>query len=201
MALSRKASKERTHKKLIKATLKVLLREGPADLTTGRIAEEAGVAQPTFYVHFADMDQALSEAADWVEERLNTNLREGRKNLKLGSPYETIRNAFQISVESMVKDSRLTSLFLRHRRDTSTPLGRRFRKMHERAREELLRDLKAIGMTNEMVPDLGVHAHLVVGMTLSMVEALIDKELQDPEACYDSLARMALGATAHWRAD
>jgi len=201
MALSRKASKERTRKKLVKATLKVLLKHGNADLTTGRIAEETGVAQPTFYVHFGSMDEALREAADLVEGRLNQRLRDGRKTLELGSPREIIRQAFKVSIDAMVKEAELTRLFLRHRRDPNTPLGRRFQEMYKRSREDLLRDLKAIGMTDEMVQNLKVHAHLIAGMTLTVVEGLLDKTLTDPEACYDGITRMALGATEGWSAD
>jgi AcrR family transcriptional regulator len=39
-----------------------LTSEGGRQLTTSRIAREAGVAQPTFYVHFRDLDDLLSRA-------------------------------------------------------------------------------------------------------------------------------------------
>ena len=63
---TRKASKERTRQKLVQATLKILHKQGPTALTTGRIAQAAGVAQPTFYVHFKGMDDAVGEAAEHV---------------------------------------------------------------------------------------------------------------------------------------
>ena len=147
------------------------------------------------------MDDALRAAADLVEERLNKRLRESRKTLQIGSPRETIRQAFKVSIDAMVKEAELTRLFLRHRRDPSTPLGRRFQQMYERSREDLLRDLKMIGMTDEMVQNLQVHAHLITGMTLTVAEGLLDKTLSDPEACYDGITRMALGATEGWSAD
>ena len=198
MAMSRRASKERTHRGLIKGTLQVLLERGPADLTTGRIAKAAGVAQPTFYVHFSDMSDALNQAADWVESRLDASLRESRKSITFGSPLETVRSAFKQSVEALVQEPGLSTLFLRYRRDFASPLGQRFAQMHQRAQEGLLRDLRSMGMTDEMVPDLAVHAQLLTAMTLSVVEAILDGTLKDPEPCYDSIARMAVRTSEGW---
>ena len=198
MALSRQESKERTHGRLIRGTLKVLLEDGPGSLTTGRIAKAAGVAQPTFYVHFSDMDDALNQAASWVESRLNERLRESRKSIVLGSPLETVRSAFKQSVQGMVQEPGLTTLFLRHRRDFSSPLGRRFAEIHRKAQNGLMRDLQSMGITEAMVPDLSVHAQLLTAMTLSVVEGILDETIEDPESCYDSIARMAIRATDGW---
>ena len=66
--MSRQINKERTRHRLLQAILKTIQRYGHGTLTTGRVAELAGVAQPTFYVHFRSMDQALEQVADWVAE-------------------------------------------------------------------------------------------------------------------------------------
>ncbi|MBW2585868.1 MAG: TetR/AcrR family transcriptional regulator [Deltaproteobacteria bacterium] len=59
--MSRQSNKERTRYRLLQAVLKTIQRHGHGTLTTGRVAQLAGVAQPTFYVHFRSMDQALEQ--------------------------------------------------------------------------------------------------------------------------------------------
>jgi AcrR family transcriptional regulator len=135
---TRKANKERTRHKLVQATLKILHKQGPTALTTGRIAQAAGVAQPTFYVHFKDMDEALEEAAITVGDALRARLREFRDGLQDGaSPQAATRHAFATGVEALTADRRSAELFLRHRRDVANPLGRRWRELMDGAREDL----------------------------------------------------------------
>lgn len=194
MGLTRKEKKEQTRAALVRATLDALLDLGPARLTTGKIAQRAGVAQPTFYVHFSGIEEALDAVADEVEAGLRRRLGDSRKNLVVGGPYDMIRHAFEVSVRTLLREPRLTALFLRYRRDPSTPLGRRFKAMLERNRDSLLRDLRALGMTDDMVGNLEVHAHLMTGMTLTIVEGLLDGTLTDEEACFDTLTRVTMGA-------
>lgn len=67
---SRREAKAQTQQRLIDAMLEILHESGPLALTTGRIAERAGLAQPTFYVHFPDLDRAIEMAADAAGARL-----------------------------------------------------------------------------------------------------------------------------------
>ena len=46
--MSRQINKERTRHRLLQAILRTIQRYGHGTLTTGRVAELAGVAQPTF---------------------------------------------------------------------------------------------------------------------------------------------------------
>ena len=72
--MSRQINKERTRHRLLQAVLKTIQRYGHGTLTTGRVAQLAGVAQPTFYVHFRSMDQALEQVAEWVAQELAPGL-------------------------------------------------------------------------------------------------------------------------------
>ncbi len=58
---SRQSQKQRTREGLLAAARRVLKRKGLARTTTREVAEEAGVASGTFFVHFPDVD-ALVEA-------------------------------------------------------------------------------------------------------------------------------------------
>jgi TetR/AcrR family transcriptional regulator, fatty acid biosynthesis regulator len=198
MTSSRKVSKERTRGRLIQGTLKVLYKDGPAALTTGRIAESAGVAQPTFYVHFSDMSDALQQAADIVSEKLLGRLRELRRDVQKDASADGARQAIAASVNGLLSDPRSTELFLRHRRDVGTPLGRTWRQMFDRAREELLADLRELGL-GDSVPHLEIHSELIAGMVLGVVEGVLDKRIKDKEAAIDLLAqavRASLAASA-----
>lgn len=188
MATSRKVSKERTRQRLIEATLQVLYEQGPAALTTGRIANAAGLAQPTFYVHFSDMEDALTQAAAAVEERLLTGLRDARTDLSVKSPEDTMRGIFQSTVKALLREPHMTQLYLRHRHDVDSPLGRRFKEWTERARHDLERDLRNLGLD---MPNLDAHAEAVVGMTLGVVEGLLAGRLADREQAIDALVHLA----------
>lgn len=186
---SRKASKERTRAKLIQATLKVLYKDGPSALTTGRIAEQAGVAQPTFYVHFSDMQDALTQAAEAVADKLLVRLKDYREDLGAGAPAESIRRAFGASVNALLSEPKMAELFLRHRRDVNTPLGKRWRQITQRARDDLLDDLEKMGF-DEQVSDLAIYAELIVGMTLTVTEGVLDKRIKDKDAAIDALVHV-----------
>ena len=186
---TRKANKERTRNKLIQATLKILHKQGPTALTTGRIAQAAGVAQPTFYVHFKDMDEALEEAAAVVGESIRTRLSEFRDGLEDGaSPQAALRHAFTTGVEALVADRRSAELFLRHRRDVANPLGRRWRELTDVAREDLIKDLHARGV-GKLVDDLVVLADTIIGLVLTTVESILDGRVTNRSAAMDAMLR------------
>ncbi len=186
---TRKANKERTRNKLVQATLKILHKQGPTALTTGRIAQAAGVAQPTFYVHFKDMDEALEEAAVTVGDALRTRLREFRDGLEDGaSPQAATRHAFSTGVEALTADRRTAELFLRHRRDVANPLGRRWRELMDGAREDLIADLHARGV-GKLVDDLVVLADTIIGLVLTTVESILDGRVTNRAAAMEMMLR------------
>ncbi|MCA9534738.1 MAG: TetR/AcrR family transcriptional regulator [Myxococcales bacterium] len=186
---TRKANKERTRHKLVQATLKILHKQGPTALTTGRIAQAAGVAQPTFYVHFKDMDEALEEAAVSVGESIRTRLREFRDGLEDGaSPQVATRQAFTTGVEALIADRRSAELFLRHRRDVANPLGRRWRELMDGAREDLIADLHARGV-GKQVDDLVVLADTIIGLVLTTVESILDGRVTNRAAAMEMMMR------------
>ncbi len=186
---SRKANKEKTRQKLVEATLRVLYQHGRPALTTGRIAEAAGVAQPTFYVHFRDMDDALTQAADAVAERLLRRLRDYRQDLGRTPSLEGVRGVYAASVKALLREPKMAALFLRHRRDASSPLGRRWAEITEQAREDLIADMVNIGL-GAILPSPRVYAEMIVGLALSIVEAALDERLEDLDGALDELAML-----------
>lgn len=190
---TRKAAKERTRQRLIEATLEVLHEQGRNALTTGRIAEAAGVAQPTFYVHFRDMEDALTQAAEFAGKRLLSRFKEVRSDMTLAPPTDRVRQMYAATVRGLIGEPQLAELFLRHRRDVASPLGKRWREITDRGREDLIDDFRRIGL-DQFLPDIEVYAELVVGMTFGLAEGMLDGRIEDREAALDTVTAFSQAA-------
>ena len=58
-ALSRQESKAQTRQRLIQAAHKLLLEKGLAGLTMNQITRKAGIAQPSFYNHYSNLNELI----------------------------------------------------------------------------------------------------------------------------------------------
>jgi AcrR family transcriptional regulator len=188
---TRKEAKERTRQRLIEAIVKLLHAEGPTSLTTQRIAAHAGIAQPTFYVHFRDLDAALDVAADTLGEALLGRMRAAEPAKDDRDPREAMRASARAFIDPLMADRRLAEIFLRHRRDGTSPFGKRFKKVLAASRERIELQLDARG-----IPDAPLHAALIVGMAVAAVEGLLDKRFADRDACVDALVHHTMAALA-----
>lgn len=68
-ALSRQASKEQTRQRLIQAAHKLLLEKGLAGLSMNQITRKAGIAQPSFYNHYANLNELIIDVRKRMAER------------------------------------------------------------------------------------------------------------------------------------
>lgn len=166
MSTSRKISKERTRAKLLQGTLRVLHTEGAGALTTGRIAESAGVAQPTFYVHFSGIDEALQLAATAVSDRWLVSVHAARQGVDRSSGVRpSIHGIIASYVDTLLEDPKGAELFLRHRRDATSSLGRTFSKLSEKMKHDLIEDLSEAGHLEDS--QLGPRPTSVSGSSLA----------------------------------
>ena len=180
---TRREAKAQTRERLLDALLEILHESGPLALTTGRIAERAGVAQPTFYVHFPDLDRAIELAADQVGVRLLTILR-SQSALDATEPQSggRIRATYATTLDAVAADRRTAELFLRHRRDTFSHFGPRFRSLLAAGRDELTARLARAG-----APSPEIASGLILGMFVGAVEGTLDGRYTDRAACVDRL--------------
>ena len=190
---SRKANKERTRQKLIQAMLEVLHKQGASALTTGRIAAEAGVAQPTFYVHFNGMDDALSQTAAQVAEESLQNLIGFRSAVGVGSPIEMIRYAFSSSVDKLMERPQLTELYLRHRLDVDSPLGRGWTEITNKARADLTEDLERMS-----IPEARLFAEMIVSQVIGVVEGLLHGRIVERDAAIEMMVLQTVLTVNHY---
>ncbi len=184
---TRKESTELTRRRLIDGAIEIFRREGVASATTGRIASAAGLKQPSFYVHFADRDAVLGAAAAEIGERMLGRLERQLTKFDPGNVKGSIRSAYESIVAAFLAEPELTRIFLRHRTDDGTVLGRVFRGMVDQARSQLVESFPRYGL---VVPRHTAQAHvelLVAGM-LGLLEGLLDGRLRDREVAVDALA-------------
>jgi len=175
--MSRQINKERTRQRLLQAVLKTIQRYGHGTLTTGRVAELAGVAQPTFYVHFRSMDQALEQVAEWVAQELSPALNP-QKSAELDRAADVLEEAVRKCTRSLVRDRKVAEVFLSNRRDQTSALGRRWSVLTGSLRERMR---QIIVQVSPEIPasEASLHAELLVSVVYGLAEAYIDGRVDD----------------------
>jgi TetR/AcrR family transcriptional regulator, fatty acid biosynthesis regulator len=189
--LTRKASAELTRRKLIDGAIELLRRDGVAAATTGRIASAAGLKQPSFYVHFDDRDQVFEAAAVEIGRRVMEILRRQLTDVDLAHPQRSIRAGYAAMTQAFLSEPELTRLFLRHRIDDGTVLGRTFRRLLDEAREQLVLGVARYGVVVPR-PVAEAHSELLVAGVLGLLEGLVDGRLRDREAAVDAISNVTI---------
>jgi AcrR family transcriptional regulator len=175
--MSRQINKERTRHRLLQAILKTIQRYGYGTLTTGRVAELAGVAQPTFYVHFRSMDQALEQVAEWVAQQLSPGLNP-EASAELDRAADVLQEAVRKCTRSLVRDRKVAEVFLSNRRDQTSALGRRWSVLTGSLRERMRQIVVQVN-PNVTPSDAAVHAELLVSIVFGLAEAYLDGRVND----------------------
>ncbi len=190
---TRKESAERTRRRLVEGAIDIFRREGVAAATTGRIARAAGLKQPSFYVHFTDRDAVLEAAAAEIGRRMLDRLQRQLAKVDPSDVKASIREAYQAIVAAFLSEPELTRIFLRHRTDDANVLGKVFRDMVQRARDELVESFPRYGLAIPRAKAQG-YVELLVAGVLGVIEALLDGRIREHDAAVDALA-LVTGST------
>jgi AcrR family transcriptional regulator len=175
--MSRQINKERTRRRLLQAILKTIHRYGHGTLTTGRVAQLAGLAQPTFYVHFRSMDQALEQVAEWVALELGPAF-EPTVSPESDRAAQVLEEAVLKCTRSLVEDRKVAQVFLSNRRDHTTALGRRWTVLTGGLRERMREMVEQV--RPEPTPaDADLHAEMLVSIIFGLAEAHLDERVDD----------------------
>ena len=177
--MSRQINKERTRRRLLQAIIKTIHRYGYGALTTGRVAQLAGVAQPTFYVHFRSMDQALEQVADWVADELAPGF-DSNTSAETDRATDVLQAALSKCVGSIVRDRKVAEVFLSSRRDSSSALGKRWTLLTATLRTRM-RDIVLQARPDIAPADAALHSELLVGIVFALSEAYLDGRVEDTD--------------------
>lgn len=195
--ISRTEAKAVTRSRLLDAALSILDEQGETALTTTNLTRQAGLAQSSFYVHFADMDDLLHELIeDLTAERRRLN-RQARRAARLapGDP-EVFRDTFRIPIANLIAHPRMFRLLLRAQHDRSSPLGDWSRSVLGDLRQELIEDLYSAGMPQRTAADqrrASMVADGIMWLTHAMTLGHLDGRYPDIEEAVDVLVAFSEG--------
>lgn len=194
---SRKEAKAVTRRRLLDATLHILDEEGEGALTTTSVTRRAGIAQPSFYVHFTDLEDLLHNLIDDLAvERLRHTRAARAQSRSAPLDPERLRDTFRVPIGHSIAHPRVFRLLIKSRYDNATPLGAWSRRVFEENRAALVEDLIAAGLPGGTDPDrrrAEMVADAVIALTESLVLGHLEGRYPDVEEIVDMLIVFSSG--------
>lgn len=203
--LTRREAKSITRRRLIEAALELLSSDKDSrNLTTGQIAKRAGVAQPTFYVHFRDMDDLLGALVDARMAELREAFKRSRERIDLaaiasGAPDQALREAFRAPLAEVIERPRMFRIYMQERMHRDSPLGVFCHRLAGELRRDLADDLGVWAEATKRSTtrrELEIMADAFSGMVESVAIGHLDGRYEDIEQMIDVLSRFARGVLA-----
>ncbi|HET6951699.1 MAG TPA: TetR/AcrR family transcriptional regulator [Acidimicrobiales bacterium] len=193
--VTRREAKERTRQALLDAALAVLDEQGEPGLTTTAVTQRAGIAQSSFYVHFADMDELLRHLVDQLwDERRTATYQAGVASRRHGDPpAAAVRELFRATVTRLVAHPEVLRLVMRRRLDPG-PLGDRLRAQLDTSRANLARGLAAGGAPDATREDrrrLAMRADGLIAMVDALALGHLDGRYPDVDEILDVLVSVS----------
>ena len=196
-ALTREEGKLITRRRLVEAATRLLGKQGPAGLSASAVARAAGIAQPTFYVHFKDKDELLRTIAAEKIGGLRKALREARERVRSGEGVDAIRETFRLPMQTFVVAApELFRLYMRELHHPSSPLGEHARRLFDELRGDLVEDLERIGMpagTPSEKERLDMIAEAMIAQTQALGIAYLEGRYSNLDDVVEILTRFAVG--------
>ena len=186
-----------TRTRLLQAGLEVLDEQGEAALTTTNVTRRAGLAQSSFYVHFADMDDLLHGLIDHLSAEWLRETREARRQSR-SAPTDTerLRDTFRVPMLHSISHPQVFRLMLRSRTDRRSPLGDWSRSVFEQSRAALAEDLKTAGIPSRTEADrlrIQMVADGLFALTEAMIVGYLEGRYPDLEETIDILLAFSSG--------
>lgn len=199
-ALTREESKLITRRRLLEAAATILRESGSGKLSASAIAREAGIAQPTFYVHFKDKDDLLQTLAREKIDAIRRPLKEARLELASGAGgLEVLQRTFRVPLEALVEHPELFRLYVQQFHDPGSPFGAQARQLRRELEADLVEDLAALGVPANTAVErqrLEMMAAGMIELTQTLALGYVDGRFDDLDTIVDVLTRFALGAVS-----
>lgn len=197
--LTRNEAKAVTRGRLLEAATRVLRERGYGGLSASAVARAAGVAQPTFYVHFRDKADLLRALGEEHVGTLRERLRRARAQVIAGHGVDAVRETFRLPLATWVEHPHLFRLFAQERRQPGSPLGALFRELLDEVRNDLADDLVRLGLPGATPADRE-RVQMVAEAMIAQTEALALGHLDDRYTSFDAvvevLTEFAVGVLA-----
>lgn len=200
--LTRDESKAITKRRLLEAALHIVSESSGRQLTASRVAREAGVAQPTFYVHFRDLDDLLQAVGEIQIGELRRELKKARGHIEMqslarGDRTETLRDAFRVPLRTIMSRPAQFRVYVQERLHSDSPLGRYCRQIHSELRRDLLDDLRNLDRFTGRVrseDQLKMLADGLMTLTETLGLGCLEGRYADLDAALDVIVDFATGA-------
>jgi AcrR family transcriptional regulator len=194
--LTREEGKLITRRRLVEAATRLLGEKGLGGLSASAVAREAGIAQPTFYVHFKDKDDLLNTIAAEKISSLRAPLRAARERLRQGAGADAIRETFRLSLQNMVEQGELFRLYLQQFYEPTSPLGDQARRLFAEFRDDLAEDLARLGIpaaTPSEREQVDMIAEAMIAQTQALGLAYLEGRYSSLDDIVEVLTRFAVG--------
>lgn len=192
-----------TREKLIRAAIDIVATEGVAALTTVNVCRRVGIAQSSYYTHFASRDELLQAVAELGAAATRRTNRAARAQFGAHRDHDHLRDTMRAPLDLIKGHPEMFHLGRQVRHEPpSSPLGAHARAMSAANRTELADDLMA--MADQDDPALRLRYEMVADCIEAMVTALgeghIEGRYPDLEEVIDLLAIYAAGSERlrHW---
>jgi AcrR family transcriptional regulator len=195
-ALSRDESKAITRQRLLDGAARLLGEVGYGGLSTSAVARVAGVAQPTFYVHFRDMDDLLRTLGAERIGALRSRLRTAREGLLAGRGVDAVRETFRVSLETWIENPGLFRLYAQEQQHPTSPMGKMARDLRAEVHRDLVEDLTRLGLPAANAAErerLHMMADAMIAQTEALARGYLDGVYKSVDAVVDVLTRFAVG--------
>lgn len=194
--LTREEAKSITRRRLLDAAATVLAETGYGGLSASAVARTAGIAQPTFYVHFRDKDDLLRTLGEEQMGLLRMRLREARQRVIAGQGVEAVRETFRVPLRTWVEHPGLQRLYAQELHQPASPLGELARALRADIRRDLVEDLVQLGLPAATPAErerVDMIAEGMIGQTEALASAYLDGRYTDFDAVVDVLTQYAVG--------
>jgi len=186
-----------TRERLIRAAVAIATEDGLGSVTTVSVCRRIGLAQSSYYTHFASRDELLLALGERSAATTRRATREARLRFGEHRDQEHLRATVRAPLELIRAHPELFRLGLSMRREPeSTSLGAHARAMADANRDELADDLMA--MAGQDDPDLRQRYEMVADCIAAMVSTLgeghVDGRYPDIEEVVDLLAIYVAGS-------